>query len=202
MSEDEHRIVDWAYLPDEVEKVSLWEVLHDGWIVNLRSERLTRTLTLELDVDHVRDFNHLPEGTLFKLVLSGVGFAAAVRWESWTGDSTLPDGMTTEENSAFYKDLGRKGRDVSISWSDLESSPESTFEVLQAEIAFGKLDAVALSLYLQNWDQDLVCIEVFVKAESIACSVGDQPATLEQFLALGEGFWRAFANQTLPGLQS
>jgi len=185
------KLPDWVNLPEDVDTVSLWDILHDGDLLTVQSNLLTRTVTLTLDVDYVRDFHHLPEGTRFVVELSGVQSVRALRSEMWPGEFSVPKGSSREEESRLIAEYQSKWREESQTWGEFEKSSRGNAVVLDATLAFGKLNEFALRLVVMLANGPIS--EVFIRGEGIAFSVGGRQLGLQDFIALGEAYWHAFA---------
>ncbi|MFZ0805580.1 MAG: hypothetical protein WAN03_05335 [Candidatus Sulfotelmatobacter sp.] len=194
MDSDEQAIVDWVNFPEGISLFSLWDTLHDGDLLAIESDLLVRTLRLRFDVDYVRDFHHLPEGTQFVIVVEDVRSVRSVRSVPWPGGCSIPPSTPREQESALIADYHRKWRQESLSWSDFEklTGEPLGLEVSNADLGRGT-DAVALRLGLLAARDSYV--EAYVRGERIAFYVGDRQVTPEEFVAFGEAYWNAFANK-------
>src|SRR6266851_9819260 len=99
MPDERSGIVDWMNLPHGVPEVSLWAGLHDAQIVSIQSNLLERTVTLNLESDHLLEFHKLPLDMQFLLQLEGVQSARVVHFALWPGEFSIPSGATAEEQS-------------------------------------------------------------------------------------------------------
>lgn len=188
--------VDWVNLPDDTRNISLWDALHDGTLMSVQSDVLNRTVTLQFDVDYVRDFNHLPQDTRFVMVLSGVQSVRAVRSEPWPGGFSLPKGVSREEESRLMAEYRSKWRDESQSWKEFEQLSGEDMGVSDAMIAVGDSNSIALRMAVMTFEGNSY-FEAFIRAQGISFSVGDDQMEVEQFLSLGEAYWKAFADRSL-----
>ncbi|HLX85733.1 MAG TPA: hypothetical protein VKR59_17655 [Terriglobales bacterium] len=191
MDSEQSKPMDWVNLPEGVETVSLWDILHDGNLLTVESDLLTRTVTLTLDVDYVRDFHGLPEDTRFVVTLSGVQSARVVRSEIWPGEFSIPKGISREDESRLVADYQSKWREESQTWSEFELASRDHAVVLDADIAVGNSNQLALRLVVMLANGPIS--EVFVRAEGIKFSVGERQMEQAEFTALGEEYWQAFA---------
>jgi len=82
MPEEQPPLLDWTNLPPGAQETSLWAGLHDAQIVSIQSNLLDRTITLNLESDHLLEFHNLPLDMQFLLRLDGVQSARVVqtRW--------------------------------------------------------------------------------------------------------------------------
>ena len=188
--------VDWVNLPSDVRDVGLWDALHDGTLMSVCSDLLNRTVTLQFDVDYVRDFNRLPEGILFAVVLSGVQSVRATQSEPWPGEFSVPRGASRAEESRLIAEYHSKWREESQSWKEFEQSSGEDMEVSDASIVFGHANSVALRLAVMMSSRNSFS-EAFIRAEGVTFAVGGDEVTMERFLSLGAAYWEAFANRSL-----
>jgi hypothetical protein len=192
--DSEAKRTDWVNLPDGARTVSLWNALHDGELHAVHSDRRARTVTLEFDVDYVRTFNHLPEGTKFLLVLHGVQSVRATSSEPWPGDFAVPKGAPREEESRLITEYQAKWREESQSWSEFERSIAGA-ETLDATLVEGD-NVVALKITLSTAHDRYY--EMYTRADSIAFAAGARHLSLGEFIRLGEAYWEAFSRRARP----
>jgi len=194
VASDERPIVDWVNFPEGIPTFSLWDALHDGDLLSIESDLLARTVTLRFDVDYVRDFHHLPEGTQFVIIVNGVRSVRSLRSVPWPGGCPIPPGTPNEQQSIIISEYHRKWREESQSWTDFErlTSDPYGLEVSVANLGLGP-DAVALQLGLLVARDSYV--EAYIRGEGITFYAGEKQATLEEFVALGEAYWEAFADR-------
>lgn len=186
------KLTDWANLPENVKEVSLWSTLHDGELCAVRSDLLARTVTLDFDVDYVREFNHLPKGTHFFMVLKGVQSVRASRSERWPGEFFVPKGTPREQESSLIAEFHSKWREESQAWAEFEQliagSDTLDATLVQSDVAVAvKLGVMANEHYYQ----------AHIRAEAVTFSVGDRQLSIEEFAALGEAYWKAFSDRRL-----
>jgi hypothetical protein len=192
VASDEKPIVDWVNFPEGIPTLSLWDALHDGDLLSIGSDLLVRTVTLRFDVDYVRDFHHLPEGTQFVIIVNGVQSVRSLRSIPWPGGCPIPPGTPNEQQSLIISEYQRKCREESQSWNDFEQLTSNGLTVLNATLGRGS-DVVALQLGLIVGGDDYV--EAYIRGDGTTFHVGEKLVTLEEFLALGEAYWNAFAER-------
>jgi hypothetical protein len=186
---------DWVNLPEGVATLSLWNTLHDGDLLEIESDLLARTVTLKFDVAYVRTFHKLPEQTEFVLMITGVESVRLLGSVKWPGEFCVPMGVSRDEESKLVADYQAKWREESRSWSDFEAMTSCGVELLDATLARGA-NTVALQMGVFTSGRESY-LEVFIRGRAIDFSVGDKPVTPEEFVALGETYWTAFANRAL-----
>ncbi len=189
--------MDWVNLPEGIDELSLWSTLHDGDLLTVESDLLASTVKLKFAVEYVRTFHQLPEGTQFDLIITGVESVRLVGTVKWPGEFCIPKGLSRDEESKLVADYQSKWRDESLPWRDFEAMTTQGVEVLNASLARGD-NTLALQIGVIS-ERDSY-FEAFIRGRAINFSVGDRPVTAEEFVALGEAYWTAFANrkQTRP----
>src|SRR5271170_2834987 len=90
-------ILDWINLPPGVETTQLWDCVHDGDLLKITSDRLKRTVHVEIDVPYLCEFHGLPDTLRFSLVFCNVQSVRATTSVIWPGEFSLPAGMPREE---------------------------------------------------------------------------------------------------------
>jgi hypothetical protein len=192
MDSDKQPVVDWVNFPEGIPTFSLWDTLHDGDLLAIESDLLACTVTLRFDVRYVRDFHHLPEPTRFVVVVNGVRSVRSFRTVSWPDGYTIPQGMSRAQQDAVIAEYQRKCREESQSWADMERLISDGWEVSNATLGRGS-DVVALQLGLLVGGDSFV--DAFIRGEGITFYIGERQVTPEEFVALGEAYWEAFASR-------
>lgn len=141
--------VDWIHLPTNTTDVSLWDSLHDGELITIRSDLLARTVILAFQVRHINAFHRLPDDCRFSMEFLRVSSVRATRWTRWPGEFQLPKGPSRVEESRLIDEYHAKWREESESWSSVEerlsSGNISELGISNADLAVGP-GAVALRL--------------------------------------------------------
>ena len=194
MASEEKPINDWINLPEGAPTLSLWDTLHDGDLLTVESDLLARTVTLRFDVGYVRDFHHLPEQTRFVLKCEGVQSVRALGGEPWPGGCSIPQGISRSEQESLIAEYHRKWRE-SQSWADFERLTADGLEVSNALMSRG-FGTFALQFGLLVAGDSYV--EAYIRGESIEFYVGEKQLAVEEFVALGEAYWDAFAKRRKP----
>jgi hypothetical protein len=194
MDSNKQPVVDWVNLPENPHTFSLWETLHDGDLLAIESDLLARTVTLRFDVGYVRDFHHLPEDTRFVTVFKGVQSVRSFQTAPGPGGWSIPQGASNAQQSTIIAEYQRRCREESQSWNDLERSATDPFglEVSTATLCRGS-NVVALQLGLLTAKSSYV--EAYIRGEAIEFYIGERQVTPEEFVALGEAYWEAFAKR-------
>jgi hypothetical protein len=192
MDTEQRRIHDWVNLPEDTGTLSLWNTLHDGDLLAVESDLLARTVTLKFAVGYLRTFHQLPEQTEFVLTITGVESVRLIGSVKWPEEFRVPKGLSREEESKLVADYQANWREESLPWSNFEAMATSGAEVLNATLALGD-NALALQIGVMS-ERDSY-FEAFIRGRAVSFSVADKTMTSEEFLALGEAYWTAFANR-------
>jgi hypothetical protein len=190
-------IADWVHLPPSATELSLWEILHDGLLTHATLDRLDRSLQLEFDIRHIREFHHLPEGTRFLLKLSRVQSIRAIYEVTWPGEFSLPDGASREHASELIREYHDKSIEEAVPWAvfseRLDREPGGA-EVFEASLVEAAGRSVALRMFLHVNDDFYP--ELTVRAQELKISLSThETLTLAHFLHFGESYWDDFAER-------
>lgn len=195
MSEVEHEL-DWIYLPAGSEVQSLWESLHDGEILSCKSDLIERTIILECRVEHLLGEEH--EDVSFLLKVEEVSSARANVWVRWLGEFRVPEGVSREEESRLIEEYQAKWREESLGWLEFESAlANDPLQIREAELARSD-GRVTLKVcgYLDGDKFDDQYCAIFLRGRALSASRSDaQEFDFEQFVALGERYWKAFSDR-------
>ena len=202
MAEEQSRIVDWVHLPAGASDLSLWEGLHDAQIIAIQSNLLARTITLNLEIEHLRIFYELPLDMQFLFRFEGVRSARVLKYSVWPGAFSVPKGVPKEEEARLIAEYQAKWREESVSWEDLEKSVTSehkqVIDISDATLAVAENGSVALRIVgLFNYT---TYHELFLRAERLAIFRSDAgELSVSDLLKLGEAYWDALEKQGNEG---
>lgn len=202
MAEEQSRILDWVHLPAGVSDVSLWEGLHDAQIIAIQSNLLTRTVTLNLEIEHLRIFYELPLDLQILIRLEGVQSARVAKYAVWPGNFSVPKGVSKEQEAQLVREFQAKWREESLSWEELEKSVttehKQVIDISDAALAVAENGSVALRVVgLFNYT---TYHELFLRAERLAIFRSDSgELSVSDLLKLGEAYWDAFEKQEAEG---
>ena len=195
MPEVQPPLVDWTNLPPGAQETSLWAGLHDAQIVSIQSNLLDRSITLNLESDHLLEFHNLPLDMQFLLRLDGVQSARVVQHAGWPGEFSVPAGVSPEEQSRLITEYQSKCREESVSWAELEDALTTEYkqvlDIADATLAASSNNSVALRINgLLNYTEYR---ELFLRAERLTLTRGDGiDLGIDGLLKMGEAYWDAF----------
>lgn len=198
MAEEKSRIVDWVQLPHGISEVSLWTGLHDAQIIAVQSNLLQRTVTLNLEIEHLRIFYELPLDMQFLFRLEGVQSARVMKYSVWPGTFKVPAGVSGEEEARLVAEYQAKWREESGSWEDLEKAVttehKQVLDISDATLAVAENGTVALRIVgLFNYT---TYHELFLRAERLTIFRSDAgQLSVSDLLKLGEVYWQALEQQ-------
>jgi hypothetical protein len=197
-TDDDTAVPAWANLPQDTKTEYLDAPLHDAEVVSIQSDLLKRSLSLRCDVEHLREFHHLPEGFQLHLFLEGVQSARVFRYAIWPGEFSVPPGVSSEEEDRLVLEYQTKWREESVSWNEFEKTItracEQVLDIADAALATSR-DCVALRL--RGHLNYAVYHEMFLRAERLTISGSNGKIFgLREFQQFGEAFWEAFSRRT------
>ncbi len=188
--------LDWVNLPPNAVVESLWDCLHDGDLLAVRADLLVRTVTLEIDVAHVRDFHKIGDDTHFLVTLHDVQSVRAATFAVWPGPRPDTSGKSREEESRLINEYQAKWREESVGWNDFMALfPANKFDISNAEIVRGE-SGVAMQIGGMVDGDDIAdqFFTIFLRAEAVSLQQSDGVSlTVEQLIKLGEDYWNAWS---------
>ncbi len=189
--------LDWIHLPPGTDPLSLWPCLHDARIHGATSDRLARTLHLDLDVFYIRKHHGLPDSFRFTLGMIDVESARATQHILWPGECVVPAGSSRDDERRIIDEYRAKWREESFSWDDFERAAGSgEHEILEASLVRGDRTSIHLSTCPTVATATNHAHEVFVRAEAMSLVGSDgTDFGIERFLAMGEAYWEAFGSR-------
>ena len=193
-AEGKKLIVDWVNLPEDAKETSLWASLHDAELKSVRLDRLGRTLDLEFDVEHLRDFHCFADSTRFLLRFEGVHALRVEISAPWPGEFSVPADTPYAEAERLRAGYWEKSIQESAPWPEFVKQVEQeqgTTEVYQATLATGP-SGLALRLSLNVNYESYPDVSVSAERMSISLSTGED-LSLHDFLQLGEFYWNDLA---------
>src|SRR5258708_106525 len=169
----------------------------DAHVVSIQSDLLKRTVSMQCDVEHLREFHRLPEGFQFILELEAVQSARVFKYSIWPGKFSVPTGVSRHEESRLVLEYQPKWREESLAWTDFERAVtrecEQVLDIADAVLAtLG--DSVALRL--RGHLNYTVYHEVYLRADKLTVSgTNGKIFGLKEFQDLGDAYWEAFRHR-------
>ena len=180
---------------------SLWACLHDAGLIEIRSDRGLRTVTLTLRIEHLRRHAGLPTETRWVLHCHDVTRVMARTWLPWPSPAPDTRGLPREQESAAIADWQGKGRTTSIGWDDLEQAvADGGIWLSNADLA-GLESAMSLTGCGNHQDDDRF-FEFEIVAQRLSCRRTDgTELDIAALIELGEHYWDSIdqrTNEQLP----
>jgi hypothetical protein len=181
-----------------VEVIGLWPCVHDGELLSLSSDLVERTVMLSLRLFYINSFHNLGENATFAFLLTAVSSARAMRHRQWPGEYPISSELPWEEQNRLRHKLYARGRMESIAWSEFENLVASD----EGEIMNGSLtnlsakeQSLMFEIYFRTPGREgyLYMTLEFEKLSVLSDEKG--PMTIEEYLALGNAYWEAFASR-------
>ncbi len=192
--------VDWCHLPAGVVAESLWDPLHDGEILSLRSDLMARTVSMTIDVGYLRAFHGLADDARFSFELQDVESARVTSWAIWPGKCADIKGKSRDEQQLLIAEYQAKWREDSMGWTAFEAAlAGQAFDISDAEVARARTKT-CLKLYGHPLGGEFKdhYFGIILRAGRLVIGLGDdQVLDLEAFVKLGNDYWEAFAARTL-----
>lgn len=190
-ADSETSIIDWLSLPSIANASSLWDSLHDAEIISIRSNLLSRTMTVTCEIEHLREFYKLDGSFQFVLSLGAMQSARVISYAVWPGGCSIPHGLSVEEQRKIVDEYQAKWREESSSWNEFESqiTRENVFCIGDAALATAPSGPMAIKF--RGHLNHTTYHEVFLRFETLGITGSDGKSfTLEQFWQLGEKYWK------------
>jgi hypothetical protein len=171
---------------------SLWACLHDAGLVEIHSDRDLRTVTLTLQIEHLRRHAELPSEIGWVLECHDVTRLMAWTWLPWPRPAPDTRGLPREQESAAIADWQGKGRTTSIGWDDFEQAvADGGLWLSNADLA-GLDRAMSLTGCGHHQDDDRF-FEFEIVAPRFSCRRTDgTELDIAALIALGEHYWDDF----------
>ena len=176
--------------------LSLWEALHDADLTQITSDPMERTVTLVVDIDHLREYAGLASGVTWRFVLHLVSVLLVRRWEAWPGQAPVLNGLSIEKQGALVAEYQTKGRKVSLTWSDFEQTISDNGLWISDATLCPRGSEVILEGYGHDNRTD-VLYEFELVGGRLQCERTDLHQTsIGDLLELGKTYWNSFSDHT------
>jgi hypothetical protein len=160
------------------EKVSLWGVLHDGELCDLKTDVAKQTADLLIVVHHLNDFFGWPEsdGVRFHF-----GEVTELRVNQWVSDPAKGS-----------EDI-RTRRWSRREWMALENVvPPNSVEILEASFykmaGSGRLEIAGFEIDAEGRTTD-IWLEIAIQGSSYSLTTPEGPSDLDRLLQIGDAYW-------------
>jgi hypothetical protein len=115
--------------------------------------------------------------------------ALTLRNVLWPGGCLIPPDTPNTQQQMLVAEYHRKWREESLSWNAFEALASDGLEASNATLGRSS-DAIALQLGC--WLANDSYVEAYIRGEGISFCIGQRQVTPEEFVALGEAYWKAF----------
>jgi len=179
--------------PRLAEAESLWPVLHDGVLEQYADAG--DSVSLVIDVPHVRAHAGLPRESRFRVECSGVVEVSLVEWQLPAGAPEQAASESREVYSARCQAWRERGTFPSVARDRFAA--ELAREGARLDISKACIADVPATGGIVLWiggmlRPDEEWRELVVEAHSVAILEGDRPLERPAFVALGEAYWDAW----------
>ena len=191
MNEKTNQKIDWIYLPQDVDEISLWGCLHDGELISCRSNLQDRVVHLEFSVKHLVEDS--VDKTKFLLNIENATSVRANGLFRRCGEFQEPEKASNEERAQLIKAYQEKWREESLSWPEFESILSTDpLQIMDASMV-SKNGEVTLRLggFLNGEKFDDLYFNVFLSGKEISAVRSDgEEFSLHAFIELGKNYWK------------
>ena len=178
------------------EQTSLWESLHDGYIVRFVSDTTARTVLLFVESEFHMKFHGLPAETRFRILGEGVTLTEALASEPWPGAIEPPPEMPWDEAQAIRQRNWQMGRYVSTDWNEfvMKFETDEDFLIMNAVVGFAS-SKQTLKLEVMTYPNSMFR-ELRIEADQFRFFADDREMSLIEFEAFGGAYWKARSERT------
>lgn len=171
---------------------SLWTCLHDASLTALDSDRQHRTITLTLQIEHLRRHAALPAETRWVLQCHDVTRAVATTWVPSPSPSPDTRGLSREQELVAIAEWQAKGRTTSIGWNDFEQVVAHG-SVCLSEANLGMRDGAIVLTSCGNHEDGDRFFEFEIVGQRVSCQRTDGThLEVTALIELGDRYWEAF----------
>jgi len=174
-----------VHLPSDLAAESLWDSLHDGGLITVKSNLTDRRIFLTFQIEHLRLF-HNNRGGAFVFCFSSktVQSAESPRYAVWPGEYSVPKGVSRDEGIRLIRIPIEVERRIFL-WREFEAAfetvPNTIFEVSNADLA--RHNGRVFTFRLQREMPSTGYHEVYLRAEHLKIQRSDGlPLTKDEFI--------------------
>jgi hypothetical protein len=163
----------------EPEKISLWGVLHDGELREIKTDAANQTADLHVVVPYLSEFFGWPDDSGIRFHFDQV---TELRVNQWVPDP------------ARGNDDIRSRRWARGEWKALEQAiPPKALDVLEA--SFSRLDGVGGRLEVAGYELEAdgsstdIWLEAILQGAGVTFATPEGPSDLDRLLQIGDAYW-------------
>lgn len=169
----------------EPEKISLWGVLHDGELREIKTDAANQTADLHIVVRHLSEFFGWPEHVGIRFHFDGVNELRVNQW--------VPDPAKGSEDIRTRRWTRRE-------WQTLEQVvPPHALMILEATLYHADDRAGRIELAGYELDEDGNSTDLWLEATIQGSRVGfaspEGPLDLDRLLQMGDAYWDNFGKK-------
>jgi hypothetical protein len=163
----------------EPEKISLWGVLHDGELREIKTDAANQTADLHVVVPYLSEFFGWPDDAGIRFHFGGV---IELRVNQW-----VPDPAKGSEDIRSRRWSRRE-------WMALEQAvPPNALEILEASFfrltaGGGRIEVAGYELGPEGNSTD-IWLEIIIQGTSFSFATPEGPCDLERLLQVGDAYW-------------
>ncbi len=162
----------------ETEKTSLWGVLHDGELRDIKTNAASQTADLLVVVEHLSDFYGWAPDAGLRFQFEGVTDLCVNQW--------VPDPAKGSEDIRSRRWSRRE-------WKALEEVvPPRAVEILEAALyrqgPAGRLELAGFEVDETGRTTD-IWLEILVQGANVTFATPDGPCDLDRLIQIGDAYW-------------
>ena len=156
---------------------------------------MARTVMLEFDIEHLREFGGLSSGVTWRLILHAASMLLARRREAWPGPEPKLKRRDPKKDRALIEEYQAKGRTVSVAWDEFEEVVCTAGIWTKDATLRSRASDVVLDGYGHDYQTDTM-FEFRLIGGHLRCERSDGiMTTIEKLVRLGEAYWNAFSER-------
>ena len=181
----------------QTNEISIWDCLHDGTLLGVTSDPLSRAATLVIDVPYLWTHHNLPADTRFYVALHACRSTQVLTHQPWPGATEPSRDLPWRESFKLRQENYAKGCFYSTDWAAFISRLQASdgYEISDANL-INKDNEAFLSLDIWHGEtHDYVQLRLEAGRVSFALSTNGE-ISQQDFLSLGESYWKAFSERS------